>query len=447
MISSTGHVQCTCEVYKGENHLHSFIVEIRMKNNNLNKKLEKGFDLFNLIYECSPDSWIWCKFNSSIIKKGYLNKLKIQNQASIAKSISKKLNCGQGTVEKHLVKLKYVKSEHSIPLSIIKELGDYINPSLKEKVCKSITGLYIPNYKSNPVKAIHYPSIGLAELVGAFAADGYFCKSNTDYYVKISEGRKDTLLLLSDRIRKIFNFNSRITYSKRDNTWNLWIKNKIISSYFENIFGFKPEKKSETVCMPVLIKKSEFSIRKAFVRGVFTFDGCVKTTGSIALTTRSKSLMEDIEAVLTKDKIQYNLNFNRGKDAWSLESNAGRNRNLLIKWKDYFFENSLKYKRILFFLGDIKVRNIEELSSLFPSYYSSTLRLRDLVNTLKEIKKGEANDLMQHLKLKGFSISKTPVYKYLFLLSHSGFITKRNYKARAAKNGFYRTIYSINSNI
>jgi|TARA_B100001964_G_C14245348_1_gene607136 intein/homing endonuclease len=417
-----------------------------MKNNKFFKKtLEEGrFNLFDLIsIENSPNSWLWCSSNSQILKESYLKALEKESQEKISLKLSKELNCGKSTIGKHLIRLKNSTKESSLPLILIEKICNHLEPKIKNKINKSINILYFTNNLSKPVKAVHFLTEELSEIIGAFVADGYFHKYDHDYYIKITEGNEDSLILLSNKFKRIFGFTPRFTFFKEDNAWTIWIKNKVICRYFENIFSFKPGKKAANVKMPQIIKNSNFDIQRAFVRGIFTFDGCIKTTGNIAFCTRSKTLMNDIEYVLRKDSIPCKITYNKNKDAWNLESSSGRNLNLLRKWKNYFFKNTIKYRKMQFFLNELKITSLSDLESLFSQHYHGRVNFGNIYNAIKQIKKCENRDIIKYLNKMKIYVAKTTLYKYLYLLSQSGLISKENYQVRTNKNAFYRTIYSI----
>ncbi len=418
-----------------------------MKNIQSIKLLRRfDFDLFKLDSETerSPNSWLWCSFNPNSLKIAYKQRLKTETQSHLAKRISLKLNCGKSTIEKHLTNFNRSKDKCTLPIKLLRGLLNELNPDFVGVVNHSIDAVFSVNNLSQKIKVAKRLSSELAEVIGSFVADGYFHKSKNDYYLKVSEGNKKSLVILKDKFRTIFGFEARLLYSSPDNMWNLWIKNKVICRYFENIFGFNPGKKAETVCMPSLIQNSDIDLRKAFARGVFTFDGCVKTNGIIAFCTRSKKLMEDIKNVLDEDNIQYTCGFNKNKNAWNLESTSGRDKELLRKWEDYFFPETIKHQRLRFFLGDYKTNNLTELEEIFPIHHHNIASLREIYQAINHLKKGEINDLVLELNRKGYNLAKTTFYKYLYILTTSKLINKENYFIKTSRNGFVRTVYSVN---
>ncbi len=407
-----------------------------MKNET--KFSEKNFALFNLDTNFYlPNSWLWCKFNVSNLKQAYIKVLEKETQKTIAQLIATKLRCGRSTIEKHLITLKEAEKECSLPIIVVEELIQYIDPTIKDKINVDISLLFYTNQKSKPIKAVHSLSIELAEIMGAFAADGYFHESKSDYYIKVTEGNKDTIIALADKLEQVFEYEPRFTFA--DNAWNLWIKNKVICKYFKCMFGFKPGKKSYTICMSDIIKE-DLELQKAFVRGVFTFDGCIKTNGNVSLSTKSKALIDDVVRILETENISYRSRFDEKNNFWNLESNSGRNPALLNQWKEFFFLDTIKYKRIQFFLGESPSNSLEEL---FPEHHHSKITLNQLYELLKKNNKAEIEDLAQLLKVNDIQIANTTLYKYLHILEKANLIRKETYRVKTSKNAFTKAVYFI----
>lgn len=436
---------------KLENNLRCFQTIKDMKNNKQSQQFQQQirFNLFNLDLdsEKSPKSWMWCKFNPDILKSHYIRALKTTPQNDFIRLNYKKLDSGMSTFGKHLIQFRYAEKYCYLPIKVLKLLCSVLSPSLKEKVIASITSLYFTNRKSKPIKPSFYLTSEFAEIIGAFVADGYFCGQKGGYYIKLCEGNRTPLTLINIKLNNIFNFKGEITFSKEDNTWHLWMTNRVICRYFECIFGFKPGKKADIVRMPELIRNSNMDIQRAFVRGVFTFDGAVKTTGNVAFCTKSKDLMADIEAILKKDGIQYKINYNKNKNAWSLESSSGRDTLLLKKWKEYFLKDTLKYKKIQFFLDELKVDSIGKIEKLFPLHHHTRVTFRDIYRFIQKVKNTEIGYIIKEFNKQNIHVAKTTLYKYLFILNRSHLISKENYEIVTHKGGYRNTVYYLGTDI
>lgn len=402
------------------------------------------FDLFKLhSKEDTPHSLIWIKFNSSLLKNKYLNLLKTNSQKEIAKKISKKLNTGLITIEKHLIKLKNSNKKVLLPLSLIIELIKLIDIRLKNVIIKSIESLSSRNNNFNKnVKAVKYLNLDLAKLIGAHIADGYLKREGNTYRIRVSDERKDAIEKCSIWVNNIFNINPIVKYNKGDNVWECWFNNKIIGRYFERIFDIKHGKKAYIVKEPKIIKSSTLKIRNAFVLGILTFDGGVKTSGTIALSSMSKKLIDNVYNILKLNGIKVNKNYNIKKRSWILESISGRNIDYLRKWQLYFEKETWKYKRLQFFLNN-KRYSIKKLNYLFPEHYRSKIGLTDVYKSIKNIKSGKAFDIQKELKSNNLNVANTTIYKYLYILNKSGLISK-NYHDNSNNNaGWREAIYNI----
>ena len=174
-----------------------------MKNYNKSQKNEV-FDLFKLDAKVakSPNSWLWCTFKSDRLRDEYLKRLEITKQSDISAALYKKLACGKSTLERHLTALKNSDKLCSLPIKVVEELCNYLDPDLRNSINHDISILFFKNRLTKPVHAVKTMTIELAELIGAFAADGYFCGSSNYYYIKITEGSEEPLKYLQDKIQQ-----------------------------------------------------------------------------------------------------------------------------------------------------------------------------------------------------------------------------------------------------
>lgn len=404
----------------------------------------EGLDLFKLhSKKDKPHGWIWVGLDANLLRNKYLKLIKNKSRDDIARRISKKLNSGFSTIYKHLTRLKRSKNNIQLPLPVVIELINLINPNLKNKIINSII-LFLckTDYQRNRINAVKRLDVLLAKIIGAHIADGYLQKVGLGYSIKISDGREDTIKICAKWIEDKFNLKPRIRFDKRDNTWTCWFNNKIIGRYFENIFDMKPGKKSHIAKEPILIKRSTYEIRKAFALGVLTFDGGVKTSGTIALSSMSKSLINDIYDILALDAIKVNKLYNPKKGSWLIESVSGRDKNYLSKWEDYFERGTWKLERLNFFLKN-KRYDIKELEYLFPKHHFSILSIKDVLKSIKNIKNAKIADIRKDLNKNRVKFSHSPVYKCLFILEKAGLIYKTDEKVNDGRYGWREVIYHI----
>jgi len=401
------------------------------------------FDLFKLhSKKDTANSWIWIEIDHSFINRYILDYFNKNSKNEVARIISKKLNCGFSTIFKHLCRIINNK-EVKIPLPIIIELINLINPKVKIKAIKSIK--YFWTYKDKTKKRIVIPykiNELLAKIIGGHIADGHMQKDKLSYKINISHGRKEDLNFFGVWIKQVFNIDGRMRFSKKDNTWSLWYSNKIIGKFFENIAKIKAGKKFHIVKEPEIIKNSSLNIRNAFALGVMTFDGTVKTCGIISIRLKSKRLINDLEKIFQLNNIKLNKIYNLNKDIWILESNSGRNISYLTKWQRFFEPKSWKSSRLNFFINPYNC-SIEELELLFPRYYNNKIGISDVWKVIKYIKSGKICDIQRKLKIKGLKVANTTLHKYLQILHKSNLMQISYEKYSDIGWGGRKAIYSL----
>lgn len=400
-------------------------------------------DLFKLhSKEDKPKSWIWINFNPKELRKEYFKLLKFKSQNEIGKIINNSLNAGFSTTIKHLIRLK--KDDNSeLPLPIAIELVKLINkPNLKIKVINSINYFICKSSTTKQkVKAVKYVDKTFAKLIGAFLADGHSRPEGNTYRLTVSDGRKDLIVKYTKWIKEIFEFNGIIRYSKEDNVYNCWFNNKIIGRYLKNIFEIPTGKKAYIIKEPNLIKDSSFNIRKAFASGFISFDGGIKATGMVSISSMSKDLINNLYEILRLDGININKLYNLKKKSWLLESNSGRNPLQIKKLLSYFEKGTWKYERLKFFLNERKY-SLADLNYLFPKHYLAKISLNEIYNSINYIKSGKIVDISKRLN-KQFKVADTTIYKYLYILEQANLIYKTTEKNSDGKNFWSETIYNI----
>ena len=331
-----------------------------------------------------------------------------------------------------------------MPLPIILNLIKLINkPHLKIRIIKNFEYFLCKSSKTKQkVNAIKDINKTLAKLIGAHIADGHSKPEGQTCRLRIVDGREDIIKICASWIKTIFGVNPIIRFNKCDKTYCCWFNNKIIARYLKNIFGIPSGKKAYIVKEPIIIKNSKLKIRKAFALGVITFDGGIKTSGMVSLTSMSKSLINDISKILKEDGLSVNKFYNIKKKSWLLESHSGRNKTYQKKWLDYFEKSSWKYDRLNFFVNNRKSYSIKYLNYLFPNHYHSKINLNEVYNSIKKIKSGKIKDITKELN-KNIKIVDTSVYKYLYILEKANLIYKINEKNTNGRNYWSEIIYNI----
>lgn len=195
----------------------------------------------------------------------------------------------------------YLNRRKAIPLFLLKELD---NPEVNFQ--EHIMHLeYGAGSTKRQTKAIKNMSEDLAKIIGAFVADGHLKQRDTmwgdrksiHYELVYREGYKTNINALARWLRDTFGIKVKPTKDK--NCYSIYISNKIIFRYFQNLFGFTPGRKTATVRVPDIIKESPDNIKKYFAWGVIMFDGSVsRVNGYIELYSRSRNLIKDMSKLL-----------------------------------------------------------------------------------------------------------------------------------------------------
>ena len=102
---------------------------------------------------------------------------------------------------------------------------------------------------------------------------------------------------------------------KKENYHFVYISNKIIFKFFNSIVGIPYGNESGIIFVPNIIKNSNTNIKKAFLQGIFMFDGGVDyRNGYVSLVSRSMNLIREVNKILNKINLKpdyINLNPDR----------------------------------------------------------------------------------------------------------------------------------------
>lgn len=393
-------------------------------------------DLFKLhSNEDTPNGWIKVSLKLNIIKSLYSDLLQDYTQKEISKIISTKLNCGESTIGKHLIKINKSKNKVDLPIPLVIELNELSGKNRYHNLNKSI--IYIrTTYKAQKVKPLFEINETLAKIIGAHISDGYLQKYKGSYAWKVSEGRKETVFALRDWIREYFGFSPVVWCYKKQNMWVCSSKNKVFCRFLEKIIELPIGKKSYTIREPEIIKKCSMKIRNAFLSGMLNFDGCVKTNGIVSLTSMSQGLIMDAKDILKINGLITRVNYNDKKGSWILETTKSRDKNELNKLLSFFETNTYKYNRLKFLLDEDTNVDINSLIRLFPEERLSKTSLSKVYSESKKLGEFKAIELANKC-----NVNKTTLYKYLHILYKSNLLDKYNEQIKTNKNAYITTTY------
>ncbi len=123
-------------------------------------------------------------------------------------------------------------------------------------------------------------SLEFAEIIGAHIGDGTLYKTNSNsivWEIRGSLEEKEYYEHLKELILKIYNIKviPKFRSGGKNGCWGIQTSKKEITSSFLNM-NFLPETKTYTIAVPHYILNSEINIKRAFVRGLFDTDGCIR---------------------------------------------------------------------------------------------------------------------------------------------------------------------------
>jgi len=163
---------------------------------------------------------------------------------------------------------------------------------------------------------------GIAELAGAFAADGSMQKEHICFWGNILEDRLYYDIVLKSLFLEEFGVEVRPHDKKSNSVYGFYVCNKSIIKYFVETLGFKPGKKTYDVKAPRVIMKSQDPlIWAAFIRGFCDCDGTlsfgkrygnyhkvykiIHTYPRIQIKSVSNEIISDISELLNRLNIKH----------------------------------------------------------------------------------------------------------------------------------------------
>lgn len=168
-------------------------------------------------------------------------------------------------------------------------------PELKKL---DIMDLYYEKKSNNNI--IRYPTkmtIELAEVLGLLWADGSI-KNDRVIRLTIADDEKEIDKLFQEKIMNLFGIPCYSKDERRPNnkSFTRLIHSKSLCAWLDKNELLKG--KAHELSIPKLIRSSNSEIICAFLRGLFTGDGCIRKSGKINLSSVSKRLIKEIQIIL-----------------------------------------------------------------------------------------------------------------------------------------------------
>ena len=131
----------------------------------------------------------------------------------------------------------------------------------------------------------------LAELIGMYIGDG----SNHRDGIRFTISEKDIVERIRYLCKKLFNRHITVCKTK-SSAYEVSILSKQIKEWFE-FLGIKKISARSAEIPEIIIRSNEECV-SAFIRGLFTTDGCIRKNGHIILSSASKKLIEKLQILM-----------------------------------------------------------------------------------------------------------------------------------------------------
>ncbi|MDD5649484.1 MAG: hypothetical protein PHF86_03580 [Candidatus Nanoarchaeia archaeon] len=392
------------------------------------------FKLYNPREDIGAKSQISCSGNglnsiiNTILKEINSNGYKI---SPFCKSLSIKLKYHPDTI------LKMLRNKNNISIAVLEELLnewkclckkstlDYI--TLKTEIQSKITYLYCGSKYTNKIKAVKGIDINLAKIVGAHQADGCLIKektrNGTSYKFMIIDYYKSNLIAFNKWVFKTFKINLKIKKDRTD-AWIITARNKILGRYLEVYFNF-PSGNKILYSIPKIIKNSSNEIKRSYIIGFLTFEGCVEMSRNISLGIKNENLRDEICEILRFNSAPFKK---RNINLFSHFRTGILNNKELQIWKKFFEKNTDKWFKINDYLNGFKYKTNNEneaMKRLNLVFKNNNYKVTNLENVIKSLKKVQCCDKFYLAKKLGIGVSTLQCY--LHILKMANIIKKTNH--------------------
>jgi len=260
------------------------------------------------------------------------------------KEFCTKTKTSSGTLYRYLNKHPY------IPLYILEEFEKLTNINLKDNIKSLEYGAGSTKRKAK----VAVLSEDFVAIIGAFIADGHLkCREclwgqgrkAKHYELVFREEYKCHINCLARWINNIFDVG--IKPKKEKNHYSIYISNKIIFRYFQNILGFKSGRKTETVKIPGLFMNLSDNMKKSIIKGILMFDGSVsRQTGYVELYSKSRDLIKQVSELLRSINIELGY-ISLDPDKYGRYRLIIRKKAELEKCLELFEQGTEKHRRLI----------------------------------------------------------------------------------------------------
>ncbi len=339
---------------------------------------------------------------------------------------------------------KFVYSKHYFPIYLISKLCSMLSDDRQTYYNEKFNGAVEVVKVGTSKRWIAFPkrlTSELAWLCGVIAADGCIPKEeNGRERIVIVDQNRNAILKANGMFEKVFGFEGSI-YHKFGRYYILVIDCKTISKFFTTFLGFNYGYKTDIICEPEIIKKSEF--RLDFAAGVMSFDGSVELDGSVSLGCTSKRLVEDVYQILNDN--HFLVHFSRDDaDTFYMRTRCLLNDSDAEKWIGLLGLDTEKGQRLNSLVNGFSgvVSSEKEALDRLLRFSKYTRRRESPLIRVFSILKTEGSVEKQDLQAR-VGVTHATLYKYLYLLRKANIVSCKE----GAFGRGYRNFYKFNNNL
>jgi transcriptional regulator with XRE-family HTH domain len=315
---------------------------------------------------------------------------------------------------------RYLKS-NSPPLLLLKIIEETTGTKFQEKIKE----VEVRKARTRITREINQD---LAKLIGTIIADGHLRKRNSlrgfHYELIIREEYKSNFDSL---IKWFYNvFRIKLKLKKKDNHYFIYLSNKAIFNYFSLLIGIPKGKKSSIVSAPKIIKESSIEIKKAFLQGIFMFDGGVDyRTGYVNFISKSKKLIKDVNEMLNEIDLKPDY-ISLKPDLFKRYKIRFRKKEKLVKCIDLFEKKTEKWYRLNEHLYGLKGKTkslkyaIKQFDKYYPKKRKNSITFTNVIKAIHKLKETDMKKVSKELKR-----NKTVCYEFLKKLENWQVITSK----------------------
>jgi len=203
-------------------------------------------------------------------------------------------------IKSSLDHLFFVRTENGIeekPLSEIKK-GDFLIMPEKINLTLPYQKLeFIPKIESTRnLKEIKIPELineEFAKILGYYLGDGSYELDRLTFF----EQRESLARYYKNLLEKLFSIETKLSFRKSKNYWQIRIYSRIISQLFKQIFPEKDKTMNEKI--PTIILKSPDNVLASFISGFFDAEGYI-TKKRIGLGINNQRIVKQLQFVLLR---------------------------------------------------------------------------------------------------------------------------------------------------